>query len=585
LLDVALQCMLVLIATRVLGRAIKKLRQPKVIGEILGGIVLGPSVLGRIDGWTDTFFPPSTLSHFALVANVGLIFFMFFMGLELDPALMRRQLKLGAPIALAAIVTPFCMGVASSFWLYDVNDRFEAGKTAFVLFFGAAMSFTAFPVLASVLQANNLLSDPLGMLAFSCAAIDDVLAWCVLAFASSFAISNKPLNGLYTTLISVLYVCVMVFVVRPLLRKLDLAVVRSRRAILERRAHASGSGAHAAVGDAAAGDVERKESDAVPPPHVAAPHVAAPHVAAPHVAAASSHAEVPLSRTQVTFIFLVLVLSAYITESIGIHAFFGAFLAGIIVPKDTSTFAHQLAPRIEVVVLDFLLPLYFANAGLRMDIQSLRTSKDGGVLVFVIVLACAAKFVPTTLMSRLLTGKSWRFCVSLGVLMNTRGLVELIVLNIGLDSGILSIRLYTMMVIMAVLTTALTPPLLHVLYVRHLDGTRHAHGGGRSDLADKKSGGAERETASHHSAEELADELTLNDNGFGGEYTAAMRAATHEVLQAPPVEVDVPHGTIAVLRRLSGRDVGRGDAAPHLLPPPSIETESALGDRIDDVPV
>jgi Kef-type K+ transport system membrane component KefB len=147
-----------------------------------------------------------------------------------------------------------------------------------------------------------------------------------------------------------------------------------------------------------------------------------------------------MSRTQVMVTFLMLILSSCITESIGIHAFFGAFLAGIVVPKDTSTFAHQLAPRIEIVIVDFLLPLYFANAGLRMKVQSLRGGEDVGIMIFICILACFVKFTPTMLVARFLTGKPWNFCAALGVLMNTRGLVQLIVLGIGLDSGILSIR-------------------------------------------------------------------------------------------------------------------------------------------------
>ncbi len=326
-------------------------------------------------------------SHFNFLC-AGLILFMFFLGLELDPGLMRRSIRLGAPIAVSAVLVPFSIGAAMSSWIYTEYAGPTVGRVGFTLFFGAAMSFTAFPVLAAILQTNKLLADPMGMLAFSCAAIDDVLAWCVLAFATSFASSPKPQNGVYTTLLATAYVLIMVFIVRPLLKKVNV-YFKNHNAPLE-------------------------------PGH--------------------------FRRSHITIMLLMLLASSLATETIGIHAFFGAFVAGCVVPKEDNL-ADILAPKIELIVMDFLLPLYFANSGLKLNMTTISSSgTDAGAIIAIISAACIGKFVPTFFMTRIITKRPWRFCASLGVLMNTRGLVELIVLNIGLDLGILSVKLFTIMV-------------------------------------------------------------------------------------------------------------------------------------------
>jgi Kef-type K+ transport system membrane component KefB len=459
----AAQAFLVLVITQALERAIRKLHQPPVVGEILGGIVLGPSVLGRIHGFSDTFFPPGSLSHFSLIANVGLVFFMFFLGLELDVRLMKHQMKVAVPIAASAIAFPFAVGAVSSIWLFDENGRDGeglAGFTAFILFFGAAMSFTAFPVLASVLQTSGLLTDPLGVLAFSCAAIDDIMAWCVLAFASSFSKAKEPIRGLYTTLLAAAFVAVMIVVVRPLLKRINawfavkerVAVLRKHRQATElvtaalassnpatavRRSMSSVRRRGPGVGHARSSSTASIAGAALSPARdslVAAARVASPDgevklrpsdgsagasaavedatcsVAAvdrthSYAAGGATHQaggvgspaavsvvpegggsvkvdgppnagvdgigigdgsggdddeneneneserlhEVHLNRGQLTIVFLVLIAAAFVAEGIGIHAFFGAFVAGLVVPKE-GRFARDLAPRIEVCV-------------------------------------------------------------------------------------------------------------------------------------------------------------------------------------------------------------------------------------------
>ena len=408
------QVFIVLVVTRILGRLLKFIRQPAVIGEIIGGIVLGPSVLGRIPGWSDAIFPKWSLTQFVLVAQIGLIFFMFFLGMELDPNLMKRQVKKAAPIAFAAVLFPFGLGAAFSVWMYDVYATSEVNRLAFILFFGAAMSFTAFPVLAAILKEHKLLSDPLGVLAFSCAAIDDITAWCVLAVATAFSVSAAPENGAYTTLISAAYVAVMLLIVKPVMRW-AYDKYQKRLAAAQRK-----------------GKEVRQ-----------------------------------LSRTYVTLVLLMLLASSFFTEVIGIHAFFGAFVAGLCVPKEGTDFVHMLAPKIELIVTDFLMPLYFANSGLKLNLGAIR-GKDIGPLFAIIAVACTGKFLPTFVMSRVMAKFSWRDCMSLGILMNTRGLVEVIVLNIGKDIGVLSTELFTLMVVMAIVTTLMTPTIFYHTYVKHL---------------------------------------------------------------------------------------------------------------------
>ena len=408
------QVFIVLVVTRILGRVLKFVQQPAVIGEIIGGIILGPSVLGRANGWTAAIFPKESLGQFVLVAQIGLIFFMFFLGMELDPNLMKRQAKVAAPIAVSAVLFPFGVGAALSVWMYNRYATHDVNMLSFILFFGAAMSFTAFPVLAAILKENKLLSDPMGVLAFSCAAIDDITAWCVLAFATSFSVSSAPEFGVYTSLIAAGYVAIMLLVIKPLMRW-AYDRLKQRHAAQERR-----------------GKEVRQ-----------------------------------LSRTYVTLVLLLVVASSFFTEVIGIHAFFGAFVAGLCVPKDGTSFVHLLAPKIELIVTDFLMPLYFANSGLKLNLGAI-SGKDVGPLFAIIVVACLGKFLPTCLVARWTSKNSWRYCVSLGILMNTRGLVQLIVLNVGKDIGVLSTELFTLMVIMAIVTTVITPPAFYHIYVKHL---------------------------------------------------------------------------------------------------------------------
>eukprot|EP00899_Mesostigma_viride_P019169 jgi/Mesvir1/27253/Mv07093-RA.3 len=389
------------------------------MGEILAGIVLGPSVLGRIPGFTDVVFPTAAHIHgaeypydstvtFGVIANAGLIFFMFLMGLELDRGLLRKHVKASFPIAVSALAVPFCVGIGAAVWLMDINDENQPdtwvspSKTAFLLFVGASMTFTAFPVLAAILSAAKLMHRPIGVLAMSVAAIQDIVAWCILAISSSFAKSGSPINGVYTLVLAVTYVLVMVLPIR-----VALQIIHAR---MLKRGWVS-------------------------------------------------------NRYYFCFLTIMLLTSAYCTEAIGIHSFFGAFLMGLITPQEGG-FAELLFPRMELVTVEILLPLYFANSGIRTNIGVLDTARYWGITLVIILLASSAKIIPATLSTKIVTKRSWRYSGTIGILMNTRGLVEIIALNIGLTLGVLSTRLFTMLVLMAIATTLLTAPTVWVLFQR-----------------------------------------------------------------------------------------------------------------------
>jgi len=413
------QVFITLIITRALGKLLAYIKQPRVIGEIIGGIVLGPSVLGNIPNFTNKIFPQSystnskhlrSVDTFVVVADIGLIFFMFLIGLELDLGMIKKVWKQSIPLAAGSIIFPFGLGALMSLWWTSINDDNNGptwttpDKTSFILFCGTCLSFTAFPVLAAILKAAKIIRTEIGSLTMAAAAINDVVAWCILAVASSFSNTGKPNEGGYTTLLAVGFTLVMLLVMRPIVH-----YIYNR---FRTRGDAADSSAFAAL------------------------------------------------------LILVLILSAFTAEVIGIHAFFGSFLAGVIVPKHGSL-PQQLAPKIDLVIREFLLPLYFASSGIKTNIGAISDGKYWGDTVAIIAIATFAKVFPAYTMSKLVTKKPHRFCLTVGVLMNTRGLVELIALNVALQNHILSPRLFTMFVLMAIITTMMTAPAVHLLWVRH----------------------------------------------------------------------------------------------------------------------
>jgi Kef-type K+ transport system membrane component KefB len=394
---VLLAIAVVVASSRALGALFRFFRQPAVIGEVVAGILLGPSLLGRVAPDLQAFLLPREVApYLGVVAQVGIILFMFLVGLELDTRLLRKRSDALVAISHASIVVPFVLGSTLALWLYPKLSSRDVSFTSFALFMGVSLSVTAFPVLARILTDRGLSRSRLGTMALACAAVDDATAWCLLAFVVSI-VRAEATSSFLTLGLTVLYIAGMLAIIRPLVGRF----------------------------------VRRQELVGA------------------------------LDRSATTAAFVALIVSALVTEAIGIHALFGAFLLGAIVPHE-SLLARELTRRIEDIVVVLLLPIFFAFTGMRTEIGLLGSLADWMFCAVIIVVACAGKFGGSAVAARLM-GLSWREASSLGVLMNTRGLMELIVLNVGLDLGVISPRLFAMLVIMAIVTTLLTSPLLHLL--------------------------------------------------------------------------------------------------------------------------
>jgi Kef-type K+ transport system membrane component KefB/nucleotide-binding universal stress UspA family protein len=397
--QVLIQVLLVIALSRLVGAGFRRIQQPLVIGEIVAGIMLGPSLFGTIaPDIAATIFPPETIPFLGVLSQIGLIFFMFLIGLELDPKYLRSGLNIAILISHVSILVPFSLGLLAALLLYPLVSYDSVSFTAFGLFLGAAMSITAFPVLARIITEHNLQNSRLGVLALTCAAVDDVTAWCLLALAIAVTRYNNMVAAIPTILESLVYIALMVTIGRTFLKKLEAHYRRTRK----------------------------------------------------------------LNQTTLAMIYMGVVISALITELIGIHLIFGAFLLGAVMPKHPGL-TRELAQKTEDFVLTFLLPVFFAYSGLRTQIGLLNRPILWALCALVVAVAIVGKYFGTYIAAKV-SGIESREASALGWLMNTRGLTELIVLNIGLSLNVISPLLFTMLVIMALVTTFMTSPLLELTY-------------------------------------------------------------------------------------------------------------------------
>jgi Kef-type K+ transport system membrane component KefB len=398
--DTTAHLLLTLAAVIVLGRVIgwlfRHVGQPPVIGEVVAGLMLGPSVLGQVvPGGPAWLLPQLVAPYLREIAQLGVILYMFLVGLELNVARLRQQAKAAVIIANVSIIVPFVLGVALAILLYSHLSSADVPVISLALFMGVAMAITAFPVLARILTDRGMSRTELGILALTCAAVGDLAAWCLLAFVVGVAQADTR-GALVVVLLSLGYLAAMFLIVQPSFRRLCARY----------------------CGDTLPGGI-------------------------------------------IALVLVALLLSSLATELIGIHALFGAFLLGAIIPHD-SAIARVFTHKLHELVTILLLPAFFAFTGMRTEIGLVATAEEWLLCGLIIVVATAGKFGGTLLAARL-TGIDWRTGTALGLLMNTRGLMELIVLNIGLDLGIISPTLFAMLVLMALVTTMATAPLLQLL--------------------------------------------------------------------------------------------------------------------------
>ena len=392
------QIITIVLVARIFGWIFRKIGQPSVIGEIIAGIVLGPSLFGMyFPDMKEALFPVASLGNLQLLSQIGLILFMFVIGMELDLKVLKNKANEAVVISHASIVIPFALGIGLSYYIYHQFAPPGVEFLSFSLFMGIAMSITAFPVLARIVQERGIHKTRLGTIVITCAAADDITAWCILAVVIAIVKAGSFVSSLYVIGLAFVYVLTMLFVVKPFLKRV--------------------------------GDLYAKKSN--------------------------------IKKSVVAIFLLTLIVSSYLSEIIGIHALFGAFLMGAIMP-DIAKFRNVFIDKVEDVAVILLLPLFFVFTGLRTEIGLINDAYLWKVTGCIIAVAVVGKFIGSALAAKFV-GQNWRDSLTIGALMNTRGLMELVVLNIGYELGVLSPKVFTMMVIMALVTTFMTGPALDII--------------------------------------------------------------------------------------------------------------------------
>jgi Kef-type K+ transport system membrane component KefB len=399
LFNLVLQITVILAVCRLTGSLFRRFHQPRVVGEMFAGILLGPSLLGWIAPSVSAYlFPPSSLGFLNALSQVGVVIFMFIVGLGINPKELKHQSHAAVLTSHVSITAPFVLAALLALYLYPRLSDDSVSFTNFALFMGAAMSITAFPVLARILTERDLLSSRLGTVAIACAAVDDVTGWCILAYIVVLVRSAHQTTSIWVTLGGILlFAAVMIYGVRWLLQGLEKTY--------------------------------RKYGE--------------------------------ISENRLAFILLLALASALCTERLGIHLLFGSFLMGAIMPKEPH-FVRYILDRFETITITLLLPLFFAFTGLRTNIGLLQTPLMWTYCALIILVATMGKLGGSMVAARM-SGMPLREAAGLGTLMNTRGLMELVILNIGLDIKIISPALFSMMVVMALFTTFMTTPVLEMI--------------------------------------------------------------------------------------------------------------------------
>lgn len=393
------QIVTIVVIARIFGWFFRKIGQPSVIGEIIAGIVLGPSLFGWIlPEVSALIFPTNSIGNLYNFSQLGLILFMYVIGMELDLKVLKNKAHEAVVISHASIILPFSLGIGLAYFLYEEFAPEKVDFLSFALFMGISMSITAFPVLARIVQERGIHKTKLGTIVLTCAAADDITAWCILAIVIAIVNAGTFESSIFVIILAIAYVIAMLKLVRPFLKR---------------------------------------------------------------IADLNSTTET-LNKGVVAIFLLTLIISAYVTELIGIHALFGAFMAGTVMPENNK-FRHIFMEKVEDVAVVLFLPLFFVYTGLKADLRFLIDDpslfKTTG---WIILVAVIGKFIGSAFAAKFV-GQKWKDSLIIGALMNTRGLMELVVLNIGLELGVISTPVFTMMVIMALVTTFMTGPALDLI--------------------------------------------------------------------------------------------------------------------------
>lgn len=391
------QLVVIIVTARAFGWLFRKIKQPSVMGEIIAGIFLGPSFIGHyFPEFSAALFPEQSLGTIHFLSQIGLMFFMFIVGMELNLKVLKERAHEAVVISHASIIIPFTLGIGLAYFLYTSFAPAGVAFLPFALFMGIAMSITAFPVLARIVHERGMMKTRVGSLAITCAAVDDVSAWCILAAVIAVGKAGSAGSALYVILLASIYVLAMIYVVRPFLHRI--------------------ANSFASQGN--------------------------------------------IGKQGVAVFILTLIISCFTTEAIGIHALFGAFMVGAIMP-DNVHFRNTFIEKVEDIAVILLLPLFFVFSGLRTEIGLLNNPHIWKVTAVIIAVAVTGKFIGSAFAAKVV-GQNWKDSLIIGALMNTRGLMELVALNLGYDLGLLTPSVFTMMVIMALVTTFMTGPALDI---------------------------------------------------------------------------------------------------------------------------
>ena len=393
-----IQIITILLTCRVFGWLFQKMKQPMVIGEVVAGIMLGPSVIGSLfpefSGW---LFRPESLVHINTLSQFGLILFMYSIGMELDLTEVRRRMKDTILISHSGTILPFFCGMTLAYFVYDKYAYETTPFLPFALFIGISMSVTAFPILARIIQEKKLTKSRLGTLTLASAANGDITAWCLLAAIMAVAQAGSMLSAVFNILFTVVFLLFMFLVVRPFLRALGQLY----------------------------------------------------------------HNKEVVSKGMIAMMFLFLIMSAYLTEVLGLHALFGAFMAGVVMPENAK-FRQLMTEKVEDVSLALFLPLFFVSTGLRTEIGLLNSPELWRLCFWFILVAVTSKIVGAYVPARFI-GESRKDSLYIGALMNTRGLTELIILSIGYEMQVLPPEIFVILVLMTLITTLITSPIVSLI--------------------------------------------------------------------------------------------------------------------------